>query len=107
MKPSLSCDGKVYKSGEVISITEQDDDCLTVQTSVCKKLPGLETATIESDFKYKNCCNDDEGLSHLNISKLEPETCSERTCNYSKSWPFAIWMSTQVKIKNDLICLYS
>ena len=60
---------------------------------MCK---GLAYATIEKEFNYKNCCNDDEGLSELRTSKLIPSTCSERSCFYSSAMPFAIWTSKQV-----------
>ena len=61
----LNCDGTVYKADAIINIDEQEDECQTVKTSVCRKLPGLPHATIEKDFKYKNCCNDNEGIDFI------------------------------------------
>ena len=57
----LHCDNTVYKSDSIISTEEKDDKCQTVETSVCRNLPGLDQATVEVEFYYKNCCNDQEG----------------------------------------------
>ena len=57
---------------------------------------GLSNAVIEKEFNYKKCCNDDEGLSVLETSKLVPSFCSERECFYSPALPYALWTSRQV-----------
>ena len=76
----------------------------------------LDIASIEIDFKYKKCCNDNlgelnklnlqntkinissisEGLQPLGTLKLEPSTCSQRTCDYSNSSTHTVWNSKQV-----------
>ena len=53
-----NCNGTVYPSNTVISTTMLEDDCLTTHTEVCRLRPGLETAVIELEFSYRNCCND-------------------------------------------------
>jgi len=91
----LHCDGVVYKADTVIDTTQHEDECKTSETSVCRILPGLNRATIESEFNYKNCCNDNDGLSTLNTKKLEPKSCSERECYYTDALPFSTWISFQ------------
>ena len=53
-----NCKGTVYPTNTVISTTKLEDDCLTTQNEVCRLRPGLETAVIELEFSYRNCCND-------------------------------------------------
>ena len=74
------CDGVVYKADSVIETVLHEDKCETVETSICRILPGftfLEKkpflfivfnvyldhpfAVIESEFNYKQCCNDNDG----------------------------------------------
>merc|ERR1712133_147369 len=74
-----------------------DDDCKTVKTSVCKTLPGSSDASIEWNFNYRNCCNDNFGSLHsIGSSVLEPTTCSARKCSYVSSIPHTIWKSQQI-----------
>ena len=61
---------------------------------------GHEKAKIESEFNYKDCCNDNTGLQVLGTEVYQPSSCSQRTCFYDKYLPFSLWMSKQVhKIK--------
>ena len=53
-----SCNGTVTPPGNIISTTYLEDDCLTIQTDVCRLRPGLEKAVIDQEFSYRNCCND-------------------------------------------------
>ena len=53
-----TCNGTVAPPGTLISTTQLEDDCLTTQTEVCRLWPGLETAVIDLEFSYRNCCND-------------------------------------------------
>ena len=53
-----TCNGTVVPANTVISTTQLEDDCLSLQTEVCRLRPGLETAVIEVEFSYRNCCND-------------------------------------------------
>merc|ERR1719450_226061 len=92
----LSCDGTVYKADEVIDVIENDDECQSIETSICRILPGFEHATIEKEYNYKSCCNDNTGLHSLNSSIIEPKTCSERSCFYSPSLSHSTWISTPV-----------
>ena len=78
-------------------------------------LEGYDKASEETEFSYKNCCNDDtgiicvlfifqsylqknicKGLSSVNSSKFEPKTCSKRYCFYSENLFQSIWISSQV-----------
>ena len=36
----LACTNTVYKAGTVIETTELDDKCKSIETQVCRKLPG-------------------------------------------------------------------
>jgi len=96
----LHCDGKVYKADEVIETVVEDDDCKSVKTSVCRK-NDLEVASIEVDFTYRNCCNDEEGfLQSLGTVKFEPSTCSKRTCEFFSMYLHTSWTSAQVFFMN-------
>ena len=53
-----TCNGTVVHPNTVISTSQLEDDCLSLQTEVCRVRPGLETAVIEQQFSYRNCCND-------------------------------------------------
>ena len=80
-------------------------------------------ANIEIDFTYESCCNDgegkvmiiflvfllqiyifcvlkiqqlSEGILPIDEIKLEPSTCSKRTCEYSASSQHSSWISTQI-----------
>jgi len=91
----LHCDGTVYKADTVIESVFDKDECGTVKTSICRK-NDKGVANIEIDFTYTYCCNDEEGILPINTTKLEPSTCSERTCEYSPSFQHSSWISTQV-----------
>jgi len=91
----LHCDGTVYKADTVIETVVEKDECGTTKTSVCRKNDG-GIADIEVDFTYKYCCNDEEGILPIDTIKLEPSTCSNRTCEYSRSSQHSSWISTQV-----------
>ena len=60
-----SCNGTVVPANTVISTTQLEDDCLSLQTEVCRVRPGLETAVIEQEFSYRNCCNDNNSKYRL------------------------------------------
>ena len=53
-----TCNGTVVPPNTVISTTQLEDDCLSLQTEVCRLRPGQETAVIELEFSYRNCCKD-------------------------------------------------
>ena len=80
-------------------------------------------ASVESEFSYKKCCNDEKGLWSqvlninsekallkglfaLNSTKLEPKTCSQRICYNSENLFQSMWISSQVysdlSTKSDL-----
>ena len=60
-----TCNGTVFPANTVISTTQLEDDCLSLQTEVCRVRPGLETAVIEQEFSYRNCCNDNNSKYRL------------------------------------------
>ena len=78
------CDGVVYKADSVIDTIHHEDDCKTIESSVCKILPGKQKynmyyisvfvllghdkALMESEFSYKNCCNDERGIHFITIT---------------------------------------
>ena len=76
------CDGVVYKADTIIDTIQHEDECQTVETSVCRILPGIpgllfsylitislsegfDKATEEIEFAYKNCCNDETGIFYF------------------------------------------
>ena len=108
------CDGSVYKADSVIDTTYLEDECKTIESRVCRILPGFDhrkgiltpktlllghpKAIIETDFNYKACCNDEsKTLSVLNTTKLAAKTCSERVCFYSDALVHSTWISHQVR----------
>ena len=70
---------------------------------------GFKNATIEVEFSYKACCNDEDGLSSIGTTKLEASSCSERTCFSSKALPHSSWISKKVSlnVKECFNILYS
>jgi len=93
----ITCNETVVPENTKIDTKYVDDECLTVKTSVCRTIPGSMEATIEYDFTYRNCCNDNSEFLHsINTTVLEHSTCSERTCFYAPSLPHTIWKSKQV-----------
>ena len=74
------CDGVVYKADAVIDTIQHKDECQTIETSVCRTIPGLlfnqllhktisylegfDKASEETEFSYKNCCNDETGKAY-------------------------------------------
>ena len=46
------------------------------------------------------------GLLPINSTKLEPSTCSERTCEYSPSSQHSIWISRQ-ELHGCNCCIYN
>jgi len=89
----LHCNNTVYKADTVINTVTLKDKCDTEETSVCRKIPGLEKAKIETEFRYGVCCNDDVALQPLRTTALQPSTCSKRECVRPKLTPFAIWVT--------------
>ena len=83
------CDGVIFKADTVIETKQHEDECRTLETSVCRVLPGIEeyflffctkktfyfsfsldqaSAVIEVEFNYKQCCDDNSG--NLNIRAI-------------------------------------
>ena len=79
-------------------------------------MTGYQKAQEESTFSYKDCCNDEtglstckinvefwiqkifKGLSGLNTTKFQPKTCSQQKCYYSEDIIQSIWISSQVTL---------
>ena len=36
----IGCDGTVYKTDSVIEETSHNDECVSVETSICRRIPG-------------------------------------------------------------------
>ena len=64
-----TCNGTVAPPNIIISTIELEDDCLTVQTEVCRARPGLKNAVIDQEFSYRNCCNDNNS-KYIECTKL-------------------------------------
>merc|ERR1719450_154062 len=92
----LHCNGTVFKSDSLIDKVYLQDECKTIESSFCRILPDYNHATIEKHLEYEKCCNDNTGLWTLETIKLEPSTCSQRTCHFSETLPHSIWQSEQV-----------
>ena len=111
----LGCDGRVHKADSVIKEIPHEDECLSIETSVCRRIPGKycqshvlvryiymykylgeEKAKIEVEYTFRNCCNDGAGLQPLKTVLYQPSTCSQRTCYYDKMMPHSVWISQQV-----------
>ena len=45
----LACTNTVYKADTVIERTELDDKCKSIETQVCRKLPGIKLIHPDSD----------------------------------------------------------
>ena len=53
-----NCDGVVYKPDSVMETKQREDKCQTVETSVCRILPGLDQHIItEERQKITELCN--------------------------------------------------
>ena len=112
----LDCTNTVYKADTIIDTIELEDGCSSVETQICRKLPGTllysmvatfnlfktfpgdKKAKINSEFNYKACCNDNSGLKKLGAQVYQPSTCSQRTCFFEKYLPFSLWTSKQARI---------
>jgi len=92
----LYCNNTVYKADTVIDTTQLKDECESEETHVCRKIPDLKKAKIESEFRYGVCCNDDVGLQTLGTTALQPSTCSDRECVRFDNTPFAVWISRPI-----------
>merc|ERR1711874_150143 len=92
----LHCDDVVYKADTVIDTIHYEDECRTTETTVCRIIPGYQKAVVEHEFKYRNCCNDEEGLFAVKTTKLEPKSCSQRVCYYRDALLFSTWISSKV-----------
>ena len=81
------CDGVVHKADSVIDTIHHEDKCQTIETSVCRILPGMlvlakhfhlpisllkgyNEATEETEFSYKNCCTDETGTIILLLKRV-------------------------------------
>ena len=56
-----TCDQKVFDVNTIIEKRRIEDRCGTIETSVCRLLPGHSEATIEYEYSYQDCCNDERG----------------------------------------------
>jgi len=92
----LHCDDIVYKADSIIDTIQHEDECKTIETTVCRTIPGYQKAVVEYEFNYRNCCNDEEGLSALETTKLEPKSCSQRLCYYKDALLSSTWISSKV-----------
>ena len=112
-----TCDQKVFDANTIIETRRMEDRCGTIETSVCRLLPGHSEAIIENEYSYQDCCYDERGwllrlknqkqkfIAHLltlglwkvNTTKLEPASCSQRQCYFDESLMHSTWISSKVK----------
>jgi len=84
-----------------------DDECATEKITKCKhntewnKVMGTKTEL----YTARNCCLDSDGLNPVNTIKLDPSTCSERTCRPGK--PTSLWSSCPVIPGETNCCIYN
>ena len=90
------CNGTVYKADAVIDSVEHEDDCKTIETSVCRIIPSLDMAKIETEILYKECCHDATGIKSINTTVYQPGTCSRRVCYHNNQLPHSLWYTEKV-----------
>ena len=90
------CNGTVYKADAVIDSVEYEDDCKSIETSVCRIIPSLERAKIQTEIVYRECCHDATGIKSLNTTVFQPETCSQRVCYHNNQLPHSLWYNEKV-----------
>merc|ERR1712183_102181 len=81
------CQGKIYPPNRVVSTTNLEDRCDTVEQAVCKTVldeAGSTIGTIEVSYTAGNCCLDDATWSPAGSTILEKDTCSARTCHQGR-----------------------
>ena len=57
---------------------------------------GYDKAKIESEFNYKECCNDGSGLQPLRSIVFQPSSCSQRICYINDHLAHSMWLSEKV-----------
>ena len=75
----LHCDDTVYTPESIMEVQTIDDECQSVETSICKKIPGWifffnieylyfaydavgeNNAIVEIEINNKRCCHDERG----------------------------------------------
>jgi len=99
--------GVIYPTDEVMSTVRLDDECATEKTTICKynrewnKVMGV----ISEVYTARNCCLDSDGHHPVNTIKLDPSSCSERTCRPGN--PTSLWSTCPVIPGEINCCLFN
>jgi len=82
------CDGRVAPPDTVMERVTLQDTCSTLVTTECKYNPGWSTklGLVTTSYKPQGCCADQNELFPVGSSKLEPRTCSWKTCREGNVW---------------------
>jgi len=99
--------GVIYPTDEVISTVMFDDECATEKTTICKynREWNRVMGVISEVFTARNCCLDSDGLIPVNTIKLDPSSCSERTCRPGN--PTSLWSTCPVIPGEINCCLFN
>ena len=92
-----SCDGTIVPPNKLVMTAQLGGTCKVREVAVCKTATegivwrsyffvnywflGSTKGSIEVSYESDTCCSDESGWSQLGDSRLEPETCSRRTCS--------------------------
>merc|ERR1712059_222596 len=74
------CRGRVIPPNKVVDTESLNDECDTVEHSVCKTNTESGVGSIEVTYESDLCCIDSSGWSTAGTIVLEPPTCSHRMC---------------------------
>merc|ERR1712059_31385 len=74
------CQGRVIPPNKVVDIESLNDECDTVETSVCKTNTESGVGSIDVTYESGLCCIDSETWASAGTELMEPNTCSTRIC---------------------------
>merc|ERR1712002_854815 len=74
-----NCEGKIFPPNTVVEDKIMDDECNTVEHSVCKTSSVESVGTIEVSYMAGSCCLGQESWLPAGTTVLEKASCSART----------------------------
>jgi len=80
-----NCEGKIFPPNTVVEDKSMNDECNTVEHSVCKTSSVESVGTIEVSYMAGSCCLDQESWLPAGTTVLEKASCSARTCIEGRS----------------------
>merc|ERR1712002_387263 len=75
-----NCEGRIFPPNSVVGDKSMNDECNTVEHSVCKTSSVESVGTIEVSYMAGSCCLDQESWLPAGTTVLEKASCSARTC---------------------------